>query len=90
MCGYGGMPNEADLGPWRKEPRTQIVIRPFASEDESGIGIVQLARDREHLRFRELIPVEDDTGGIPCEAFAGERIDLVDLDLARHRFVARS
>jgi hypothetical protein len=54
------------------------------SKYECGIGVVELARDREHLCFREAIRVEYDTGRVTGEAITREGIYLVYLDLSCH------
>src|SRR6185437_14557400 len=55
MCGDRGMSYEPDLGPRRKEPRTQVVVGSFAVENERGVRIIQLTSDREHLCLGEVV-----------------------------------
>ncbi len=71
---------------WSEEAGSQIVVRTVGREDECRVGVVQLARDREHLGLGQSVGVEHDARGISCEALAGECIYLVNLDLACHRF----
>ena len=61
------------------------VVGGVGGEDECGVGVVELARDGEHLCFRQTVRVEHDAGRISGEALAGEGIDLMNLDLSRHR-----
>ena len=57
-------------------------------EDEGGVGIVELARDREHLGFVETVGIQHHARRIAGEWRARERIDLMDLDTARHGVVS--
>src|SRR5437879_13353468 len=54
-------------------------------EYEGGLGVVELARDGEHLRLGERIGVEHRTGRVSGDGFAGERVNLRTLDLERQR-----
>jgi hypothetical protein len=47
------MTDEAGFAARSEEARTYRVIVGVGGEDEGGLGVVELARDREHLRFRE-------------------------------------
>ena len=83
------MPDEAGLAAGCEEARSHRVIIGVGREDEGGLGVVQLARNGEHLRLRERVGVEHDPGRIAREGLAGERIDLMDLDLPRHLLIRR-
>jgi hypothetical protein len=78
------MSNETDLCPGREEARTHAVLAVVRRKNECRIGIVELARNGEHLCFGESICVEHDPGWVTGEAFAREGIYLVNLDLSCH------
>ena len=84
MGGDGGVTDEARLGARREEAHAQFMIRAVRLEHERGVGIVELARDGEHLRVGECIGIEHHARGIAGEAFGGERVDLEDADAAAH------
>ena len=62
---------------------------PVRFEDERGIGVVELARNREHLDVVEAVGVQHDTRRIAGEGRACEGIDLMNLDTAHHHFIPR-
>ena len=68
-----------------KNRDAHVVIVAVPREDERGVGIVELARDGEHLGVGEAIRIEHHARGIAGERCAGEGIDLVNLDFSRHR-----
>ncbi len=80
------MTNKACFRSRREEAGAQIVVRAFGRQDECRVRVVEFACDGEHLRFTQSIGVEHDSRRIPREALARERIDLMNLDLARHLF----
>ena len=84
-----GVADEAGFAARGEEARAHRVIVGVGREDEGGLGVVELARDGEHLRFRERVGVEHDAGRITGEGLTGERIDLMDLDLPRHLPIRR-
>ena len=80
----GGVADEARLGARREEAHAQLVIGAVGLEHERGVGVVELARDGEHLGVGERVGVEHHARGIAGEAFGGERVDLEDADAAAH------
>ena len=48
--GDGRVPDESGFHARREEPDAHVVIVAVALQDEGGVGIVELARDGEHLR----------------------------------------
>jgi len=76
--------NETDLSPRREEARTHAVLAVVRRENESRVGVVELARNGEHLCFGESVCVEHDAGWVTGEAIAREGIYLVNLDLSCH------
>src|ERR1700733_6478416 len=78
------MTHESRLSARREEPDPQIVIGPIGLEDKGGVGIVEFARDRQHLRVSQSVGVQNNAGGIAGEFDAGKCIDLMDLNCARH------
>src|SRR5688572_4586051 len=85
MRGHGCVTYEARFDTRREELRTHFMIAAIWREDESGVRIVELARDGEHLGVVQRVRVEHDPGGVARELSACESIDLVNLNLARHR-----
>src|SRR5581483_8303381 len=78
------MPDETDFGPGSEEARAHAVFAVLRRENECRIRIVELARDREHLRFREAVRIEHNPGWVTGEAITREGIELVNLDLSCH------
>src|SRR5882757_7016772 len=76
--------DETDFSPGREEAGTHPVLTVVRRENESRIGVIELACNREHLCFREAIRVEHNTGRVTGEAITCEGVDLVDLDLSCH------
>ena len=68
--GDRGVPDEARFGARREEAHAQIVISAVRLEHERGVGVVELARDGEHLGVGERVGVEHDARGIAGEAIA--------------------
>ena len=66
--GDGGVADETRFGARREEAHAQFVIVAVGLEHERGVGVVELARDGEHLRVGERIGVEHDARGIAREA----------------------
>ena len=83
----GGVSDEPRFAARGEEARAHGVIVGIGRKDEGGLGVVELAGDGEHLRFGERIGVEHHPGRIAGEGLTGERIDLVDLDLASHLLI---
>src|ERR1700730_6447960 len=84
LRGHGGVAHEPGLAARREEARPHRVIRAVRGEDEGGLGVVELARDGEHLRLGERIGIQHHPGRVSGEGFAGERVNLMNLDLTRH------
>src|SRR5687768_17169718 len=85
MRGDGGVTDEARLGAWREETHAQIVIRAIGLEHESGVRIVELARDGEHFRVGQRVGVEHHTCWIAGKAIRGESVNLENADATDHR-----
>src|SRR5262249_25944593 len=87
VCRHSRMSDETHFSARCEEARTNAIVAVLRSQDECRIGVVELARNGEHLRFRETIRVEHNSGRVTGEAFAGESIDLVNLDLSCHELI---
>ena len=83
MCRYRRMSDEACFSTWREKARAQIMVVALGREYEGRVRVVELACDREHLRFGETVRVQYNACRIAGKAVAGERIDLVDLNFPR-------
>ena len=79
---HGRMADKTDFSAGREEASAHAVVAVVRRQDESRIGIVELARDREHLGFGEAVGIQHDTGRVAGEALAREGINLVDLNLS--------
>src|ERR1700736_6272710 len=86
LRGDGGVADEAGLTARREEARTHGVIVAVGRENEGGLGVIELAGDREHLRLGKRIGVQPHSGRVAGKGLAGERVNLMNLDLPRHRF----
>src|SRR6266850_6118194 len=82
--GHRCVSDEPDLSPRGEEARTHTVLAVIRRKNESRVGVVELARNGEHLCFGESICVEHDTGWVTGEAIAREGIYLVNLNLSCH------
>jgi hypothetical protein len=82
MRGNRRMTHESRLGARREEPGTQVMIGPVGRQDERGIGVIELARDGEHLALIETVGIQDHARRIAREGRACERIDLMNLNCA--------
>ena len=78
------MADEARFASRGVEARAHRVVVGVGGEDEGGLGVVELARDGEHLRLRERIGVEHHARRVTGEGLTGECVDLMNLDLPRH------
>ena len=78
------MTDETDFSPRSEEARAHTVLAVLRRENEGRVRVVELASDREHLRFSESFGVEDHPGRVTGEAITREGIYLVNLDLSCH------
>src|ERR1700761_9212293 len=75
------MSDEARFSTWREEARAYVMVVTLGREYEGRVRVVELTRDGEHLRFGETVRVQHDACRVAGKALAGERFDLMDLNL---------